>query len=64
MASANPIQMQKSLKDLDYPASTDQIVEHAQQHGADENILSGLRKLPKDRTFDGPNAVSEAFSKV
>ncbi|MFL6144239.1 MAG: DUF2795 domain-containing protein [Labedaea sp.] len=58
---ANPIQMQKFLSGVDYPASKDDLVEHARQKGADEEVLRGLESMP-DRTYDGPNAVSAEFA--
>jgi hypothetical protein len=56
--SVNPIQLQKFLAGVDYPATRDQLIEHARGRGADENALNTLERLP-DRSFDGPNAVSE-----
>ena len=57
----NPIQMQKFLAGVDYPARKDELVSHAQSHGADEKVLDLLKRMP-DREYDGPNAVSKAFS--
>jgi hypothetical protein len=58
----NPIQMQKFLGGVDYPASKDDLVQHAEGKGADDAVLDGLRKIP-DREYDGPNAVSQEFSR-
>lgn len=60
--SANPIQMQKFLSGVDYPASREDLVEHARKKGADEEVLRKLEAMP-DRTFDGPNAVSSEYTK-
>jgi hypothetical protein len=57
----NPIQMQKFLGGIEYPASRDQLVEHARSQGADEAVIEGLKAIP-DREYNGPNAVSQAFS--
>lgn len=57
----NPIQMQKFLGGVEYPASREQLVEHARAKGADEAVLTGLQAIP-DREYNGPNAVSQAFS--
>lgn len=57
----NPIQLQKFLGGVDYPASRDDLVKKAEEAGADDNVLSALRNLP-DRQFDGPTGVSEAVS--
>lgn len=62
MTKPNPIQMQKFLGGIEYPASRDELVEHARQSGADDAVLQHLEALP-DRTFDGPNAVSQSYSK-
>lgn len=61
MSKPNPIQMQKFLSGIDYPAGRDELVEHARKQGADDAVLEGLSRLP-DRQFDGPNAVSQAYS--
>ncbi|SFJ00386.1 DUF2795 domain-containing protein [Amycolatopsis sacchari] len=58
----NPIQMQKFLSGVDYPASRDDLVEHAKSQGADNDVLEHLQQMP-DRTYDGPNAVSQEFSR-
>lgn len=55
--AVNPVQLQKHLSGLDYPASKQQLVEHARGQGADDEALSTLERLP-DREYDGPNAVS------
>ncbi|OLR92933.1 DUF2795 domain-containing protein [Actinokineospora bangkokensis] len=59
----NPIQLQKHLGGIDYPAGRADLVEHARSHGADDDVLSTLESIP-DRTYDGPNAVSQAVSQV
>lgn len=61
MAKINPIQLQKYLKGMTYPASKAQIVEHARGHQADEQIQSVLDRIP-DKQYDNPAAVSSAVS--
>jgi hypothetical protein len=58
--AVNPIQLQKHLSGLDYPASKQDLVRHARQRGADEDALDALESLPRDR-FNSPNDVSEAI---
>jgi hypothetical protein len=55
----SPIDIQKALSGMDYPATKDQIVQHAEQHGADKEILDSLRKID-DREYEGPSGVSSA----
>lgn len=63
MAKANPIQIQKHLKGVDYPASKQDLIKHAQQQGADENIRSVLEQLP-DEEFETPTDVSKAIGDI
>lgn len=59
MAEANPIQMQKYLKGMKYPADKQALVDHAKEQGADENVLNVLQQLKEDR-FETPADVSKA----
>ena len=60
MAKVNPIQLQKHLKGVDYPASKEDLINHAKQNGADENAISALEALP-DEEYETPTDVSEAI---
>jgi Protein of unknown function (DUF2795) len=55
----SPIDIQKALSGMDYPASKQQILEHAQKNGANEEVLEALRKI-EDREYEGPSGVSKA----
>jgi uncharacterized protein DUF2795 len=63
MAKVNPIQVQKYLKGVDYPASKDDIVRTAKKQGADEAIRAALDRLP-DQEYRAPADVSEAIGKI
>lgn len=60
---ANPIEVQKFLKGIDYPADRRTIVEKARKEGADDTVVATLEHIP-DRSYDGPNAVSKEVSRV
>jgi predicted outer membrane protein len=60
MAHANPIQIQKYLRGIDYPASKAALIENAKSLGADETICASLEQLP-DEDFQTPAEVSQAF---
>jgi hypothetical protein len=60
MAHANPIQIQKYLKGVDYPASKQDLIKNARKNGADESICASLEQLQEDN-FQTPADVSEAF---
>ena len=49
-------EVQKALKGVDYPASKDQLADHAEGNGADRDLVDALRNMNKN-SFDGPNAV-------
>ncbi|MBE9111514.1 DUF2795 domain-containing protein [Nodosilinea sp. LEGE 07298] len=63
MAAVNPIQVQKFLKGINYPASKQDVVEHAKQQGADENVCSTLEQMP-DQEFETPADVSKAIGEI
>lgn len=60
---ANPVQVQKFLKGVDYPAQKGDLVKTARGKGADENIISTLEQLP-DEEFETPAEVSQAIGKL
>jgi predicted outer membrane protein len=60
MAHVNPIQVQKYLKGVDYPASKKALLEKAKSMGADDNICASLEQLP-DEDYQTPADVSQAF---
>jgi hypothetical protein len=55
----SPIDIQKALSGIDYPASKDQIVQHAEKNGGDQEVVEALRKID-DREYEGPSGVSAA----
>ncbi|WP_035984979.1 DUF2795 domain-containing protein [Leptolyngbya sp. KIOST-1] len=63
MATVNPIQVQKFLKGMDYPASKQDVVDHAKKQGADENVCSTLERM-SDQEFETPADVSKAIGEI
>lgn len=61
MAKLNPIEVQKALKGVDYPAKKDDIVRTAKDNGADSEILDALQNLAGD-TFKTPADVQGALN--
>lgn len=57
----NPIELQKHLKGLSYPASKEDVVSTAESNGAPNEIIEQLQAMDKEQ-FDGPTAVTEALS--
>ncbi|WP_416672483.1 DUF2795 domain-containing protein [Egbenema bharatensis] len=60
MAKINPIELQKYLKGVDYPASKQDLIQTAEKHGATDNIRSALEQLP-DEQFEKPTDVNAAI---
>jgi hypothetical protein len=58
--TVNPIQVQKFLGGIDYPARKDDLIKRAQKSGADQNVMNTLKSLPRD-DFNSPNDISEAI---
>ncbi len=48
---------------MDYPASSEEIVRHAELNAAAENVLDAARRI-LGRQYDGPNAVSHEISEA
>jgi hypothetical protein len=62
MAQAEFIKVQKFLGGVDYPATKQQLVEHARDKKADKDALDALQQIP-DKEYGGPNEVSKAVAK-
>jgi hypothetical protein len=58
----NPIQLQKHLGGIKYPASKADLVKAARERKADKEIIEALEAMP-DQQYDGPDAVSRAALK-
>ena len=58
-ATANPIQLQKYLAGVDYPAKKQELVGRAKELGADEAVLQTLERLDETE-FQTPAEVSKA----
>ena len=56
MAQINPIDIERNLGGIDYPASKQEIIEQARANGADGAVVRKLEEI-QDRRYDGPTAV-------
>lgn len=56
----NPIQVEKKLKDVKYPASKEKLISTAQDEGADDDILYTLEQLP-NKKYQSPKEISQAI---
>ncbi|NMH97059.1 DUF2795 domain-containing protein [Pseudonocardia sp. K10HN5] len=60
MAVVSPVEVQRHLSGVDYPATREQLINQAQKEGADERVLEALRKL-LDKEYRSPAEVSKAI---
>jgi hypothetical protein len=63
MAKANPIQVQKYLSGMDYPADKDEIIDHAKDQGADNDVAQILQQLP-ERDYKTAADISKAIGQI
>jgi hypothetical protein len=56
-----PIELQKYLKGVQYPASKSSLIDAATSNGATDDLLGALESVSQD-DFDGPTDVSSAIS--
>ena len=61
--AVNPIQIQTFLKGVDYPASKEDLLAHAERNGTAENVRATLEQL-QDEEFETPADVSQALGKI
>lgn len=64
MAKANPVELQKHLKGVDYPAGREELIDHARKQGADQKILALLEKLPEDEEYSNPADLNKAIGEI
>ncbi|WP_369055442.1 MULTISPECIES: DUF2795 domain-containing protein [Kineococcus] len=57
MASVSPIDVQKALHGVEYPASKDALVQAAEGNGASGEVLEAVKGIP-EREYEGPTGVS------
>ncbi len=63
MAEINPIQVEKFLKGVDYPADKSALLQKAEQNGADQNVREALQKLPEQQ-YKSPTDISKAIGAI
>jgi hypothetical protein len=56
----SPIEVQKALKDIDYPVKKQGLIEHAKKHKASSEVIEFLEDLP-DKEYTSTIDVSREF---
>lgn len=57
----SPIEVQKSLKNMDYPAKKQDLIDHAKQNNASKEVMEVLQSLP-EKEYTNAADVSKEFS--
>ena len=57
----SPAQLQKNLRQINYPLSKKELVEYAEEKGVDEQVLRALRCLPS-KQYQTLDEVNEAIN--
>ncbi len=58
---SSPVEVQKHLKNIDYPKSKQEIIDYALNHGATKDVMDDLNDL-SDKTYANAADVSKEFS--
>lgn len=56
----SPIKVQKALKDMDYPAKKEDLVKHAKDRNASDEVMQDINELP-DKEYTNAADVSKEF---
>lgn len=58
----NPIEVQRHLKGINYPASKEDLASTAESNNAPGDLVEQLRNLP-DQQYTGPDDVQQALKR-
>ncbi len=61
MALADFIRVQKYLRGIHYPATKQQLIDHAHANHADDDALAALNGMP-ERDYSSPDEISRAVA--
>jgi hypothetical protein len=56
----SPIEVQKALKNMDYPAKKEDLVKHAKSRNASDEVMQDINELP-DKEYKNATDVSKEF---
>jgi hypothetical protein len=63
MAYANPAEVERYLKGVNYPAKKQDLIKHAQQQGANQDVIEVLKEM-RDQNFNSPVEVNKAVGEI
>ena len=63
MPHVSPAEVEKCLKGMNYPAKKQDLIKHAQQQGANQDVMEVLKEM-RDQDFNSPIDVSKAVGEI
>ncbi len=63
MSKVSIIDITKSLKGMDFPAHRDDIIEHARENGAGDDVIAMMNDMPED-DYASMSDVMHAFGEA
>ena len=57
----NPIEVQKHLSGIDYPAKKEELIATAERNGAPQDVIETLQAVGQEN-FEGPDQVQAALA--
>ena len=63
MSQATPVEVEKCLKGINYPAQKNELMKHARRNGAEQEVLETMNHLP-NQTFQSPIEVNQAIGAI
>ena len=63
MPNVSPAEVEKSLKGINSPAKKQDLIKHAQQQGANQDVMEVLKEM-RDTEFNSPIDVSKAIGEI
>lgn len=64
MAEASPAQIEKTLSGIDYPASKQELIEHAKNSGKNNDDIIEILNQFSDREYNSPVDVNREIGKI
>jgi hypothetical protein len=59
----SPANVQKYLRDVDYPATRTDLLDQARRNNAPDEVLDVIQRIP-DHQFGGPQDVMKAYGEI
>jgi hypothetical protein len=63
MPHVSPVEVEKCFKGMNYPAKKEDLIKHAQQQGANQDVMEVLKEM-RDQDFNSPIDVSKAVGEI